>query len=358
MHQDYFGLQPVKWSQEEKRCAVVMILCQKGDDISDSEIANLTGVDRKRVWELRKMLKETKDPRATVTRVARDPKSSRTVRKPEFVAEVTAIFEENPGISMNEVARQKRCNPQVIQNIVKDDMRCKSYKLKTGQLLTEKAKNARLVKGTKLLNKLKHPKEKNMLWFFSDEKNFCQDQRFNRQNQRWIAACPGDVIRVMKTKFPQTVMVFEVISSEGDVMPPHIFDVGLKVNTEVYLQVMNDVVLPWIRNVAGDRPWVWQQDSAPAHVSKRSISWLKENCFDFVDKTHWPPNSPNLNPLDYFLWGYLELRTNKEPHNTKDALIAAISREAAEIPPGLVRNACARFRGRIEAVLASDGGWI
>ena len=67
-------------------------------------------------------------------------------------------------------------------------MRCKSYRLKTGQLLTEKAKNARLLNGTKLLNKL--------LWFFScsDEKNFCQDQKFNRQNKRWIAACPDNVI--------------------------------------------------------------------------------------------------------------------------------------------------------------------
>ena len=38
--------------------------------------------------------------------------------------------------------------------------------------------------------------------------------------QIWIATNNRDVPRVMKTKFPATVMVFGVISSEGHIMPP------------------------------------------------------------------------------------------------------------------------------------------
>ena len=64
----------------------------------------------------------------------------------------------------------------------------------------------------------------------------------------------------MKTKFPATVMVFGVVSSEGHIMPPHIFEVGLKVNTKVYLDVLKSVVIPCCNQVAGGRPWVWQQD--------------------------------------------------------------------------------------------------
>ena len=56
--------------------------------------------------------------------------------------------------------------------------------------------------------------------------------------QIWIATNNRDVPRVMKTKFPATVMVFGVVSSEGHIMPPHIFEVGLKVNTKVYLDVL------------------------------------------------------------------------------------------------------------------------
>ena len=63
-------------------------------------------------------------------------------------------------------------------------------------------------------------------------------------------------------------LVFGVILSEGHIMSPHIFEVGLKVNTKVYLNVLKSVVIPWCNQVAGGRPWVWQQDAVPAHKSK------------------------------------------------------------------------------------------
>ena len=53
-----------------------------------------------------------------------------------------------------------------------------------------------------------------------------------------------NVPRVMKTKFLATVMVFGVVLCEGHIMPPHIFEVGLKINTKVYLDVLKSVVIP------------------------------------------------------------------------------------------------------------------
>ena len=67
--------------------------------------------------------------------------------------------------------------------------------------------------------------------------------------QIWIATNNRDVPRVMKTKFLATVMVFGVVSSEGHIMPPHIFKVGLKVNTKEYLDVLKSVVIPWSNQV-------------------------------------------------------------------------------------------------------------
>ena len=83
-------------------------------------------------------------------------------------------------------------------------------------------------------------------------------------------------------------MVFGVVSSEGHIMPPHIFEVGLKINTEVYLDVLKSVVIPWCNQVAGGRPWVWQQDSAPAHKSKKTQVWHQKECYDFVPFSHCP----------------------------------------------------------------------
>ena len=87
---------------------------------------------------------------------------------------------------------------------------------------------------------------------------------------RWIATNNRDLPRVMKKEFPAMVMVFGAVSSGGHIMPPHIFEVGLKVNTKVYLDVLKSVLIPWCNQVAGGRPWVWQQDSAPVLKSKET----------------------------------------------------------------------------------------
>ena len=176
--------------------------------------------------------------------------------------------------------------------------------------------------------------------------------------QIWIAMNNRDVPRVMKTKFPATVMVFGVVSSEGHIMPPHIFEVGLKVNTKVYLDVLKSVVIFWCNQVAGGWPWVWQQDSAPAHKSKETQAWLQKECYNFVPFSHWPPSSPDLNPLDYFVWSYIKNITNMTSHNTKASLIAAICRVFAELPPTLVEKAYSQFWIHTEAVIEAEGGYI
>ena len=114
--------------------------------------------------------------------------------------------------------------------------------------------------------------------------------------QIWIATNNRDVPRVMKTNFPAMVMVFGVVSHEGHIMPPHIFEVGLKVNTKVYLDVLKNVVIPWCNQVASGRPWVWQQDLAPAHQSKETQAWLQKQCYDFVPFSHWLPLHPRPEP--------------------------------------------------------------
>ena len=127
--------------------------------------------------------------------------------------------------------------------------------------------------------------------------------------QIWIATNNRDVPRVMKTKFPATVMVFGVVSTEGHIMPPHIFEVGLKVNTKVYLDVLKSVVIPWCNQVAGGRPWVWQQDLAPAHKSKKTQAWLQKKGYDFVPFSHWTPLLPQPEPA-----GLLHLVIHREHH--------------------------------------------
>jgi len=78
----------------------------------------------------------------------------------------------------------------------------------------------------------------------------------------------------------------------------------------------------------------------------------------FWPKDFWPPQSPDLNPLDYSIWWHGESRACKNRHNSVDALKSSVEREWRRMSKDYVSNVCSAFRGRLEAVLASNGGQI
>ena len=139
---------------------------------------------------------------------------------------------------------------------------------------------------------------------------------------------------------------FEVVEQKAHIMPPHIFEVGLKVNTKVYLDVLKSVVIPWCNQVVGGRPWVWQQDLALAHKSKETQAWLQKECYDFVPFSHWPPSSWTR----WTTWFGHTLRTS--PAWPPTAPKPTWSPPSAEYSPSsLVEKACSQFRIRIEAAI-------
>ena len=148
------------------------------------------------------------------------------------------------------------------------------------------------------------------------------------------------------------VMVFGVVSSEGHIMPLHIFEVGLKVNTKVYLDVLKSVVIPWCTQVAGGRPCVFKQISAPVHMSKETQACLQKECYDFVPSLTGPflPRTETA--------GLLRLVIRREHHQHQSQPDRRPRRVFTELPPVLVEKACSQFWIRIEAVIEAEGGYI
>jgi transposase len=228
---------------------------------------------------------------------ARKPHRRRSDAKDnDFVEKVQEIIDEDPGRSMRSIARELQVSDSTIRRIVEEDIHYKSYAMRRGQFMNDATKKRRLEKAQLLLTRLKHPRTPEQLIFFSDEKNFSQDQKVNRQNDRWLCSEPDEVPIVMATKFPATIMVLSVISNEGDVMPPHFFQKGQRVDAEAYIHVLRTVVEPWMRQVAAGRHFVFQQDGAPAHTANKTQKWLRDNLPEFWEKEFWPPSSPDCNP--------------------------------------------------------------
>ena len=121
---------------------------------------------------------------------------------------------------------------------------------------------------------------------------------------------------------------------------------------------MKDVVRPWMDRVANGRPYVFQQDSAPAHASKKTQAWLIQNLPHHWPPDVWPPNSQDLNPLDYFVLGVLKTKTNATFHTSVDAIKQAVVEQFALLDKESLVKACRVFRTRVEAVIAAEGGYI
>jgi len=74
-----------------------------------------------------------------------------------------------------------------------------------------------------------------------------------------------------------------VISSKGNVMPPHFFEKVQRVNFKEYIKVLDTMVKPWMEAVARECFYLFQRDGAPACTAKITQDWLKADL-----KDHWP----------------------------------------------------------------------
>ena len=104
--------------------------------------------------------------------------------------------------------------------------------------------------------------------------------------------------------------------------------------------------------------FVFQQDGAPSHTAKVTQDFIAGNFTEFIGKEEWPPNSPDLNPLDYHVWGALleRYRTfHPKPKNT-DELKKALQLLWDQLPQESINKAVLSFTKRLRACVQARGG--
>jgi len=67
-----------------------------------------------------------------------------------------------------------------------------------------------------------------------------------------------------------------------------------------------------VDSIAGE-VFIFQQDSAPAHRAQDTVALLAHETPRFIGPDLWPPNSPDLNPVDYKMWGYFQEQVYRSP---------------------------------------------
>ena len=107
---------------------------------------------------------------------------------------------------------------------------------------------------------------------------------------------------VRRSAFSETVIVSVGVSKLGCTELVFFVDPEVKINSVYYHDVLlMQKLLPVIRQISGSE-FVFQQDSAPAHRVHQTIELIHRETPDFISPEQWPPNSPDLNPVDYKIW--------------------------------------------------------
>uniref|UniRef100_A0A8R1EIW8 Tc1-like transposase DDE domain-containing protein n=1 Tax=Caenorhabditis japonica TaxID=281687 RepID=A0A8R1EIW8_CAEJA len=108
------------------------------------------------------------------------------------------------------------------------------------------------------------------------------------------------------------------------------------------------------RHFAGG-PFILQQDWAPSHGSRSTLAVLEAHFPGFLDKNLWPASSPDLNPMDFSVWGMLEGKIAGKVFATVDDLKAALEVAWASIDDGYLRRTVNSVKKRLRACVKARG---
>ncbi|CAF5152427.1 unnamed protein product, partial [Rotaria magnacalcarata] len=105
---------------------------------------------------------------------------------------------------------------------------------------------------------------------------------------------------------PQGFMVWAGISSYGKTSLRFVKPV-VKINSDYYINnnlkpfLSRDV--PRLFSNKKKNKLIFHHDSAPSHVSKKTIAFLNASKINYVKPEEWMPKSPDAAPMDYSIWG-------------------------------------------------------
>ena len=75
-----------------------------------------------------------------------------------------------------------------------------------------------------------------------------------------------------------------------------------------------------------------------------------------VSDGEWPPNSPDLNPLDYSIWSILEAKACAKPYKAIESLKRALIKAWNEITLEQLASIIDNFPKRLKACVEAKGG--
>lgn len=183
---------------------------------------------------------------------------------------------------------------------------------------------------------------------FTDESRFqkgAENQWRRIRRGQWNETC-----FTTKEKFPLTVMVWGAIGH--DYRSP-LMECSNSVNAAEYVNILDKSdMLSEMNERHGRGKWTLMQDGAPCHLAHSTLEWLDQRHVCTVPG--WPPNSPDLNPIEQ-VWGIMKVLLRKNPPRNKQELCERLREVWASIGQRQINSMIDSFIDRCRMVLAVNG---
>ena len=92
----------------------------------------------------------------------------------------------------------------------------------------------------------------------------------------------------------------------------------------------------------------------PLHFTQEVGDTISGFGVGLIPKSEWPPNSPDLNPIEN-VWSILKERISEKNPLTKQQLIDVAQQEWDDIPQQQIQNIIKSLPSRLETVIRKKG---
>lgn len=286
------------------------------------------------------------------------PVRRRPIRNEDNIINVLAYVEANPNVSTMEISLDLGISRTTVFLILKD-FKLHPYHVVLHQALSEDDYDRRLNYCHWLSEMCNENHQFLSLVLWTDEASFSSCGRVNLHNMHYWSQTNPHWMREVDHQNRWSVNVWCGVL-EHRIIGPFIFDDHL--NGESYLNFLRNDLPILLEDVPIDlRLSMWyQHDGCPAHFSQRVRDFLNvkypNRWIGRGSLFQWPPRSPDLTVLDFYLWGRIKDIVYKIRPTTRDDMIGRITNAVNSISRAEIETAVYKSRTNINSCMLQNGG--
>lgn len=291
---------------------------------------------------------------------AYDTGRSRSVSTPEVQEQILLSVEQNPETSVRRISAQVGISAPLVWKTLHEQL-LYPYHIQRVQSLQQPDYAARLLFSQWFLRENAERPNFSANILFTDEAGFTRQGIFNfHNNHAWSDENPHAVVEARhQIRFSLNVWMGIL----GDRLIGPVF-LPNRLTGAAYHDFLVNTLPGLLDDVPlNQRAQHWfMHDGAPPHfavaVREHLNRTFNARWIGRGGPVGWPPRSPDLTPLDYFLWGYLKSLVYATPVDDLDELRQRIEQGCQTIRqiPGILERVRGSFIRRCNACVENDGG--